>query len=509
MESSSNSIVFSLRGAIEGIIKDIKNRSIHVPSTLRVLRLANATHCERGEECCGLDLIQKLPVKIGKTAQRPFGMAMCKSCVLCLASPLHTYRSWYAGHERIVVHGYSKVLCQPQVETCTGEPVGPLLLGKHIKQIENTRFTTNLREELLSEMLQKMDTEVAPKRRAAAFISAFESAMEEYPAFEQAKRDVVLGRVRAKEAEQAARKFKNTRRVYDNISSQLHGYEHKEIALACSWNDDGSCVFDYGPSKVILGPLLSAPSSATKKKIHERGDLICEAYEILEDKGFLGSGLFSSLASNLSSYEIFLPTYKKALYQYCCEHMTSLLGSKHADYSFICLLRKGKFFEALYRLLSADDKRLAFTSRALMAIVADKRQYYRTIAEDVWQLIELRNLPPPWSLNYFEVKFDTCSGKFMRIKRNLKEYLQSPETVQFLAETGSYRNDLNQQITGQHVVNTLYEGSNIHLLEDGPEFRILRRVHRQYLQRPDIFMDWDIYTRDGDIYRDGDFNANI
>jgi flagellar biosynthesis chaperone FliJ len=505
MKSSSDYIVVFLRGAIEGIVRGIKNRSIHVPRTLRVLRLANATRCERGQECCGFDLVQKLPAKIGKTEQRPFGMAMCSPCVLCLASPLHTYRSWYAGHERIVIHAYSKVLCQPQVETCTGDPVGPLLLGKHIKQIENTQFRTNLREELLSEMLQKMDTGVAPEatRRAGAFITAFESAMEEYPAFQRAKRDVVLGRIRAKEAEQAARKLKNTRRVYDNLSSQLHGYEHKEIALACSWNDDGYCIFDYGPSQAILGPLLSAPSSATKKKIHEAGVSVCEAYEILKDKGFLGSGLSSSLASNLSSYEIFLPTYKKALYQYCCEHKTSkaLLGSKLADKSFIGLLRKGKFFEALYRLLSSDDKREAFTRRALMEIEPDQRQYFRTIAEDVWCL-EIRNLPDPsWLLNCFELKFDTCSGKFMRIKRNLKEYLQSPETVQFLAETGSYRNDRNQQITGQHVVNTLYEGDNINLLEDGPEFRILRRVHRQYIQRPDIFMNWD-------IYRDLDFNAN-
>jgi hypothetical protein len=114
---------------------------------------------------------------------------MCDSCVLLLEGSLRTYDySWYTVHERIVID-YWKVLFQPQLEACTGDPDGPLLVGTHIQQIENTQFRTNRRMELLSEMLQKMDTGVAPeaKRRASAFISAFESAMKGYPAFEKAK----------------------------------------------------------------------------------------------------------------------------------------------------------------------------------------------------------------------------------------------------------------------------------------------------------------------------------
>jgi hypothetical protein len=81
-------------------------------------------------------------------------------------------------------------------------PSALFLLGKHIKQIEYAQFRTNRRKELLSEMLQKMDTGVAreAKRRAGAFISVFESAaMEEYPAFERAKHDVLFGKIWALE----------------------------------------------------------------------------------------------------------------------------------------------------------------------------------------------------------------------------------------------------------------------------------------------------------------------
>ena len=104
--------------------------------------------------------------------------------------------------------------------------------------------------------------------------------MEQLPAFQQSKIDLIVAKQRAKEAKRTARKLELARPVYDKIEKLLEGFDHKELVLACEWQSNGYCIFDNMQSQIILGPLLSAPSSATKTKIAQAVEKVMAALTI-------------------------------------------------------------------------------------------------------------------------------------------------------------------------------------------------------------------------------------
>jgi hypothetical protein len=55
------------REVVDDIIDCMQDKAIHVPSTLRLLRLVNGTKCERGDQCFSYNLIKKTPEVIGGT----------------------------------------------------------------------------------------------------------------------------------------------------------------------------------------------------------------------------------------------------------------------------------------------------------------------------------------------------------------------------------------------------------------------------------------------------------
>jgi hypothetical protein len=47
------------KSVVKNVVLSIADKSIHVPSTLRLLRLVNGTKCERGDQCFSYNLINK------------------------------------------------------------------------------------------------------------------------------------------------------------------------------------------------------------------------------------------------------------------------------------------------------------------------------------------------------------------------------------------------------------------------------------------------------------------
>ena len=104
--------------------------------------------------------------------------------------------------------------------------------------------------------------------------------MEQLPDFQQSKIDLIVAKQRAKEAKRAARKLELARPVYDEMEKLLEESDNKELVLACEWQSNGYCIFHNSPSQEILGPLLSAPSTATKTKIAQAVGKVMTAYTI-------------------------------------------------------------------------------------------------------------------------------------------------------------------------------------------------------------------------------------
>ena len=75
----------------ELMVKYIHPRNIHIPSTLRLLRLLNATYCERGTKCFNYNTETGTPQKVLYTKsseKRPYGLCLCRgTCFFPVGAP--------------------------------------------------------------------------------------------------------------------------------------------------------------------------------------------------------------------------------------------------------------------------------------------------------------------------------------------------------------------------------------------------------------------------------------
>ena len=154
----------------------IERKRIFVPSTLRLLRLINGKECERGEECCEYNLVTRRSRSLSKVVERPFGLMLCKACVDCLSSPIYRYSYDYWCCSRVATVDFSKVICNHFQEIATEEDVGPLVLVKHVKQIEATYTSNAARAEHIQTILDTFDiNQISQEDRDRALVLGFAS----------------------------------------------------------------------------------------------------------------------------------------------------------------------------------------------------------------------------------------------------------------------------------------------------------------------------------------------
>jgi hypothetical protein len=134
---------------ISDVVTYIKDETIHVPSAMRLLRLVNATRCERGDECFRYNLISDQSALLSKKEQsrRPFGLSLCDSCVKAVSvRQFKLTTSWQAvipdefDTEGVVMNINSdrydcRILRTPINEKLTGARVGSILDGMRFSQM--------------------------------------------------------------------------------------------------------------------------------------------------------------------------------------------------------------------------------------------------------------------------------------------------------------------------------------------------------------------------------------
>lgn len=164
----------SSKKAIESFFDDIRYHRVHIPSTLRLLRVVRAfnisrgevffyslladflfssqlsgTRCERGTDCLQYHLIQKQSCKLLPDNLRHFGTALCSTCFCDLTHNMakghHEFvRESYLNHERLAVAKVNRqhlMLLKPLEDKATQEPTGSLIPSYKVAQVANTYFT--------------------------------------------------------------------------------------------------------------------------------------------------------------------------------------------------------------------------------------------------------------------------------------------------------------------------------------------------------------------------------
>ena len=434
-------------------MRGVKNNSIYVPSTFRMLRLLNAKVCERGEECCSFNLLEETTGSLLlPECARPFGLAICDPCMQELSVSVGNWQSWHRQNSRIHTHENRKVLRTSQIDQATGETTGSIVLFKEVKQIENTYRQFDKCNEILNERLAKRDKEICEKDqdRRRVFVAAFDEAMNRYDAHVQAKRDVIIAKQNAKDTERASRKLELAKPVFEKISCALEGYKYRELALECQWIESiGYCNFSNWPSKAAFGSLMSAPSSATQKKITDCVSVAQDLYNLLETEGFLGDDSFCKLKQSLHTPGV--SDSDKGLIRFFLSPENSKIALKGWDATrLLNLLLHGTTAEFIFLILKpagwyhdipeSEFVRKAFIYGVLdLRVASDRDSKKRKLATEAWNrknksAIRVGCCMLPLFYEQFIQSFGRAKAEFARLCRTIRQYQNDPDTISWLAE---------------------------------------------------------------------------
>ena len=348
--------------------------------------------------------------------------------------------------------------------------------------IDTTTNDTAVRKQLLQDKLSAIDNAQTEenKDRATAFLVAFGDAMNQYSSFEKAKFEIIRAQYEERDKVRAAKKLKSARSVYAEMEMLLEGFEHKNIALACKWHKStGICSFDNAISRDILGPLLRAPSSASKKKTEAKVECIQTAYEIFYANGVFGENFPPKIPDNS-------PEAHKAIVLYGLQNMSQAeMLHDMADNNFLSSLQDSNLASAIFRETEwwDLDRRNIFE----VYVSRDNDEMWKNMARKLW-----KNDTLPYhceNVEEFQTKFDKVKRRYEDARRSFLEYLQYEATVSFLNESAPPPHRPNQAFSRLDAIHVLIMKRPTPVLECllRHEFCELLRRHRGVFNSPNKY----------------------
>ena len=327
---------------ITNLLTAVENYSIHIPSTFRMLRIANATTCERLSKCLRHNRETKRAVATPTAAAATkFGMHLCQSCVTGLLDPCpgtlevkeevdnngdlkltREYKIQYLGNrwEKRWGDKCMNLMVRPelQVEAGTNEMIGPLLDA-------NTYYRQNM---VLGDYGTFQGTPVSNeyKESRGELLEYFQAAKDHLPRFieskkelerqalevQRQKKDKLLLEARAKSEQRLARKLESQKTVLARLEELLDECPQKVAIL--HHEVVGGLVHFASPTRIHMQVLMDAPSSATNKKLSEAASSLKGIYGLLEKNGFIHNGTFSIIPNQ---DEVKSGSLEEAIYSYC------------------------------------------------------------------------------------------------------------------------------------------------------------------------------------------------
>ena len=294
------------RSILSGVVKLVRKRSIHVPSPLRLLKMVNAKYCERGANCFAFDLKKGVASKkdMNSVWNQPFGFATCSTCTQDCSTKLpkiwrysYRYDHWIRQEQNdgnILFYGW-RTLFDPDKgsDLCVGsngERIGPIIDGKHLQHIANVHPSdTEEQKNLFAAMKEQeygeegSDEMVAFDKACADLVQIYEEAEKERKERRTAHYEKWREDNKAKHDAATASKRAKVEPILAALQEAIADAPLNDMALDFEWQSDSNypLQFRYHFIKDSLGKLLSAPSSASQKKIKAACANIRRKLEIL------------------------------------------------------------------------------------------------------------------------------------------------------------------------------------------------------------------------------------
>ena len=348
------------RSILSRIMDLIEKRSIHIPSPLRLLKLANAKRCERGSGCFALDLKTGLASKSEMGYLRPYGFAICGTCSNdCSVRKPRQWRwnHWTRQESRLVQHSWSRKVFNPDKgsDLCIGtdgENLGPLLNAKHVQLIyaahpHNGDEQKKLFDAFLNECGEGGSDELEAFERARVdMVQIHEEAEDECAKRREQYYAKRREDYKTKNDARVAAKRANLEPILVALEEALADTPLKELVLDYEWKNDASfplLQFKYFFAKDSMYTLVAAPSSATRKKtkavfsnLRRKLEILSAVSQSEDEDGDANGDFFSFSFLSAAQEEYPSPLKKRALQKmldYCSAKfsggMKAVIGSNH------------------------------------------------------------------------------------------------------------------------------------------------------------------------------------
>eukprot|EP00584_Thalassiosira_punctigera_P021481 CAMPEP_0172562840 /NCGR_PEP_ID=MMETSP1067-20121228/98625_1 /TAXON_ID=265564 ORGANISM="Thalassiosira punctigera, Strain Tpunct2005C2" /NCGR_SAMPLE_ID=MMETSP1067 /ASSEMBLY_ACC=CAM_ASM_000444 /LENGTH=588 /DNA_ID=CAMNT_0013353155 /DNA_START=390 /DNA_END=2153 /DNA_ORIENTATION=+ len=452
------------RKTMGSIMGYISNRSIHVPSAHRMLRLLNAKSCERSDRCWGKNLNTGKAMALNRNScSRPFGLALCDKCVKFGTTKV-PYSHFSRFQQGVAFHQWN-LLMDPQRDPKSGEVNGPLLEVLELQQIENTYANNDDKKSALEGIVQKAltnDGKYCPvhyEEEVAAYHEIFENAEKEADEHVAAALERDQQKYRERREERIAKRMTRIRSIYASLEEILDDCPLKDVALDCRWlESDERCIkFTCHLVEQKLGNIISAPASASERSITNAATSIKQIFNTLHEKNFFAFSYIENSGNR----------FRRGIYEYCTNETTPLdimQSSVAGDVHFIQALEEDKPVRALVRALNRMRGALPriFALSAVRNnpeapdVDAENRvDEFRKLAEVVWN----KQAPNQYggevmSFNTIKETFNTSVEEFKIMKKNVKDYLRDEQTRRFLQRDNAVQGRDN--FSRQDAVNQVF-----------------------------------------------------
>ena len=400
------------RHALACIMLHVQNKSIHTPSVLRLLRLVNGKRCERMNSCYGYNLVTKQPQSMPKkSGNLPFGLCICQCCVSGLAQSAFSYHSRFANDPKADVLAkdkLSRIMTQPQSEWSTNDAIGPVVLFDKVKQIQKTYYDDDQKIQALM-IIHKDSTSNFDEDFREHVVDLYVQVESEYDSFVDAKNTMLLNKAKAKVADRVNKKKAKVGVILKEIEEALEGCRRKALFLRGSYDVHGYFVLTLGPVRALFGFLLDAPSSATKKKVQAAVTVAKEVSDLLDTRN---------------------------------------VGNRFLNnYTF----RGGIIAKELFLALKKEEYRSVFVNCVTRVEECSVRNRYCVVAERIWDSCVYTES----TLEDHQASLRALKGVYRGVSQNIKDYLQHPSTVAFLAlpPSTNERNGYTRQMAVNEVWN--------------------------------------------------------
>eukprot|EP00978_Attheya_sp_CCMP212_P018733 scaffold51780_cov50-Attheya_sp.AAC.3 len=429
---------------ISSLMSQVKQKAIHVPSTLRLLRLLNARRCERGVACWGYDLEQQ---RSARPTCKSSGLSLCHNCIKSCTVIMPRWLTHFARDElRVATYEWNHVF-QPSAHIFVGsghEPsnIGPIINAWHLSRIESTYQTIEEQKNALQKLIASLYGE-EDSQECIEFESEANRLVDIYEQAESDARERVETK-RMREYEQWAikrnsridKRIERMKKIVNQLHDMLEDTPMKDVALDCTWTDDSEDCLEFKCTFVrsFTTSILRAPASATQRSIGiAASNIRIRLLTIQSREDFFNFGFLDGCKSAL----------KVSMKKFCVEYFSSplkVLERTRADSCFLGLLQKKKYLKALVRILRCEciwdtsGPCAVIMSNALVSDDSNNPEDHRSLAKAVWCKVATDELPPSFEVTpaKFTRTFNRAVVEYMRIRSAARKYVSHSATLAWL-----------------------------------------------------------------------------